>query len=57
MTTPPTVENIRLVVTYAGRTATLDMDVGISASAGPNTRALINQHTADLIRLLMEATE
>lgn len=57
MTTPPTVENIRLEVTYAGRAATLDLDVGIPATAGPNTRALINQHTADLIRLLMEATE
>lgn len=57
MTTPPTVANIRLVVTYAGRATTLDMDVGISPSAGPNTRALINEAVANLIRLLMEATE
>lgn len=57
MTTPPTVTNIRLVVTYAGRATTLDMDVGISPSAGPNTRALINEAVANLIRLLMEATE
>lgn len=57
MTTPPTVASIRLEVTYAGRATTLDMDVGIPATAGPNTRALINEAVANLIRLLMEATE
>lgn len=57
MTTPPTVASIRLEVTYANCAATLDLNVGIPASAGPNTRSMINTATADLIRLLMEATE
>ena len=57
MTTPPTVESIRLGVAYKDRATTLEINVGIPASAGPTYHALINQTVADLIRLLMEATE
>ena len=56
MTTPPRVDSVRIKVTYKGGTA-LEMDVGIPVNAGPTCRALINQTTADLIRLLMEASE
>lgn len=56
MTTSPRVDSVRIKVTYKGGNA-LDMDVGIPVNAGPTYRAQINETVADLLRLLMEASE
>ena len=57
MTTPPRVDSVSIKVTYKGGNA-LEMDVGIPIMApGSDTRLRIDKAVADLIRLLMEATE
>ena len=51
----PVVDNIRLEVTYADRTATLDLNAEITPSAGVDTRRRIDEAVAELVRLVMEA--
>lgn len=56
MTAAPMVDSVSIKVAYKGGNA-LDMDVGIAVNVCDDTRKRINAATAELIRLLMEATE
>lgn len=56
MTTPPRVDSVSIKVTYKGGNV-LDMDVGIAVNVCDDTRKRINAATAELIRLLMEASQ
>ena len=50
----PRVNKVRLQVTYKGD-AKIDLDIGLPLNADIDTRRRIDEATAELIRLLMEA--
>ena len=56
MTTPPRVDNVNIKVTYKGDNV-LEMDVGIATNVSYDVRKRMNEAVANLIRLMMEASQ